>query len=88
MTDMMKRAINSEVGRRTVQAKYKKLKIRVQHITTASSTPTTTKQKLTKATTSANIDTSARPATVASKANTKITKATTTLAPSVPKNGD
>ena len=46
MTDMMKRAINSEVGRRTAQAKYKRLKNKVQQITTASSTPTTTKQKL------------------------------------------
>ena len=86
MTDMMKRAINSEVGRRTAQAKYKRLKNKVQQITTASSTPTTTKQKLSKATTSANIGTtSARPVTVASKANTKTTKATTTVAPSVPK---
>ena len=86
MTDMMKRAINSEVGRRTAQAKYKKLKNKVQQITTASSTPTTTKQKSVKATTSANIGTtSARPVTVASKANTRTTKATTTVAPSVPK---
>ena len=86
MTDMMKRAINSEVGRRTAQAKYKMLKNKVQQITAASSTPTTTKQKSPKATTSANIGTtSARPATVASKANTKTTKATTTVAPSVPK---
>ena len=45
MTDMMKRAINSEVGRRTAQAKYKRLKNKVKQITTASSTPTTTKQK-------------------------------------------
>ena len=86
MTDMMKRAINSEVGRRIAQAKYKKLKNKVQQITTASSTPTTTMQKSVKATTSANIGTtSARPVTVASKANTKTTKATTTVAPSVPK---
>ena len=45
MTVMVKRAINSEVGRRTAQAKYKRLKNKVQQITTASSTPTTTKQK-------------------------------------------
>ena len=82
----MKRAINSEVGGRTAQAKYKKLKNKIQQITTASSTPTTTKQKSVQATTSANIGTtSARPVTVASKANTKTTKATTTVAPSVPK---
>ena len=86
MTDMMKRAINSEVGRRTAQAKYKRLKNKVQQITTASSTPATTKQKFTKTTSSANIHTtSARPVTVTSKANTKTTKATTTVAPSVPK---
>ena len=85
MTDMMKRAINSEVGRRTVKAKYKRLKNKVQQITTASSTPATTKQKYSKTTTFANIGTSARPVTVASKANTKTTKATTTVAPSVPK---
>ena len=86
MTDMMKRAINSEVGRRTAQAKYKRLKNKVHQITTASSTPTTTKQKLSKATTSANIGTTiARPVNVASKANTKTTKATTTVVPSVPK---
>ena len=29
MTDMMKRAINSEVGRRIAQAKYKRLKNKV-----------------------------------------------------------
>ena len=86
MTDMMKRAINSEVGRRTAQAKYKRLKNKVQQITTGNSTPTTTKQEFSKATTAANIGTtSARPVTVASKANTKTTKATTTVAPSVPK---
>ena len=85
MTDMMKRAINSEVGRRTAQAKYKRLKNKVQQITTASSTPATTKQKALKATTSANIHTtSVRPATTTSKTNTKNTKATT-LAPSMPK---
>ena len=86
MTDMMKRAINSEVGRRIAQAKYKRLKNRVQQITTASSTPATTKQKFSKTTCSGNIHTtSARPATVTSKTNTKTTKATTTVAPSVPK---
>ena len=41
----MKKAINSEVGRRTTQAKYKRLKNRVQQLTTAVSTPATTKQK-------------------------------------------
>ena len=45
MTDMMKKAINSEVGMRTAQPKYKRLKNRVQQLTTAVSTPTTTKQK-------------------------------------------
>ena len=69
MTDMMKRAVNSEVGRRTAQAKYKRLKNKVKQITTGSSTPATTKQKFTKTTSSANIHTtSARPVTVASKA--------------------
>ena len=82
----MKRAINSEVGRRTAQAKYKRLKNKVQQITTASSTPPVPKQKELKATTSANMHTtSARPATATSKTNTKTTKATITLAPSVPK---
>ena len=86
MTDMMKRAINSEVSRRTAEAKYKRLKNKVQQITTASSTPTITQQKFSKTTMSANIGTtSARPVTVASKANTKTTKATTTVASSVPK---
>ena len=86
MTDMMKRAINSEVGKRTTQAKYKRLKNKVQQINTASSTPTTTKQKFTKTTSSTNIHTTgARPVAVVSKANTKTTKATTTVAPSVPK---
>ena len=86
MTDMMNRAINSEVGRRTAQAKYKRLKNKVQQITTASSTPAITKQKFSKTTSSANIHTtSARPATVTSKTNTKTTKATTPVAPSVPK---
>ena len=85
MTDMMKRAINSEVGSRTAQAKYKRLKNKVQQITTASSTPATTRQKFSKTTTSANIGTSARPVTVTSKANTKTTKATTTVTPNVPK---
>ena len=65
---MMKGAINSEVGRSTAQTKHKNLKNKIQQITTASSTPTTTtKQILVKATTSANIGTtSARPVTVAS----------------------
>ena len=45
MNDMMKKAINSEVGRGTMQAKYNRLKNRVQQLTTAVSTPTTTKQK-------------------------------------------
>ena len=86
MTDMMKRAINSEVGRRTAQAKYKILKNKVQQKTTVSSTPPTPRQKSSKATTSANISTtSARPATATSKTNTKTTKTTTTVAPSVPK---
>ena len=73
------------MGRRTAQAKYKRLKNKVQQITTASSTPPVPRQTLSKVTTSANIGTSARPVTVASKANTKTTKATTTVAPSMPK---
>ena len=86
MTDMMKRAINSEVGRRNAQAKYKRLKNKVQQITTASSTPPAPRQKSSKATISANIcTTSARPVTATSKTNTKTTKATTTVAPSMPK---
>ena len=49
MTDMMKKAINSEVSRRTTQAKYKRLKNRVQKLTTAVTAPTSSKQKATVA---------------------------------------
>ena len=89
MTDMMKRAINSEVGR-TAQAKYNKLKNKVQQITSASSTPTSTRQKSPAIkTTSTNnytsITSGTRAAIASSKAITKTTKATTTVAPSVPK---
>ena len=49
MTDMMKKAINAEVGRRTVQAKYRKFKNKVQQLASAVSTPITTKQKTTVA---------------------------------------
>ena len=62
------------------------MKNKVQQITTASSTPATTKQKFSKTTTFANIGTtSARPVSVARKANTKTTKANTIVALSVPK---
>ena len=47
MHDLMKRAVNSEEGRKNVQAKYKRLKNKVQQITSAISTPTTTRQKTT-----------------------------------------
>ena len=61
------------------------MKNKVQQITTASSTPPVPRQKALKATMSANMHTtSARPATATSKTNTKTTKATATLAPSVP----
>ena len=87
MTDMMKRAINSEVGRRTAQAKYKRLKNKVQQITTASSTPPVPRQKTVKATTSGNIHTtSARPATVTSKTNTKTTNSYYHSGPKYAKN--
>ena len=49
ITDMMKKAINSEVSRRTTQAKYKRLKNRVQKLTTAVTTPTNSKQMTTVA---------------------------------------
>ena len=60
MTDMMKKAINYEVSRRTTQAKYKRLKDRVQKLTTAVTSPTNSKQKTTvaKATTTKTPSTS------------------------------
>ena len=91
MNDMMKKAINAEVGRRAVQAKYRKLKNKVQQITSAVSTPTTTKQKtaVAKATTAKAPGTSStRTATTAGKTTTKTTKATTTVAPSVPQSSN
>ena len=70
MTDMMKRAINSEVGRRTAQAKDKKLKNKVQQITSASSTPTSTRQKSPAIkTTSSNNYTSSTPGARAATAS-------------------
>ena len=86
MNDMMKKAINSEVGSRTTQAKYKRLKNRVQQLTTAVSTPATTKQKsiMTQATIAkAPGNSSTRTATTAGKTTTKTAKATTTVAPSM-----
>ena len=79
--------IKSEVGRRTAQAKYKRLKTKVQQMTTASSTPTTTRQKskVIKTAPTNTSTSSARTATAASKAITKTTKATTTVALSIPK---
>ena len=90
MTDMMKRAINSEVVRRTAPAKYKKLRNKVQQITSASSTPISIRQKSSAIkTTPTNSYTSstlsARTASASSKAITKTPKATTTVPPSVPK---
>ena len=87
MTDMMKKAVNAEVGRRTVQAKYRKLKNKVQQLTSAVSTPTTTKQRATIAKTTAASTSGTlknRAATTAGKTATKTTKAVTTVAPSVP----
>ena len=87
MADMMKKAINSEVRRRSAQAKYKRLKNRVQQLTTAVTSPTTTKQKTTvaKATTTKTPSTpSTRAVTTAGKTITKTTKATTSMASSVP----
>ena len=82
----MKQAINSEVGRRTTQAKYKRLKNRVQQLTTAVSTPTTTKQKsiMAQATITKSPSTlSTRTVTTAGKATTKTAKAATTITPSL-----
>ena len=82
----MKKAINSEVDRRTVQAKYKRLKNRVQQITTPVSTPTTTKHKsiIAQAAIAKTPGTSStRTATAAGKTTTKTAKATTTVAPSM-----
>ena len=87
MTDMMKKAINSEVGRRTAQAKYKSLRNRVQQLTTAVSTPTTTRQKsiMAQATIAKAPGTSStRTATTAGKPTTKTARATTTVVPSMP----
>ena len=86
MADMIKRTINSEIGR-TTQAKYKKLKNKVQQITSTTSTPTTTKQRTSavKTTPAKTSTSSARAATVPSKTIAKTTKAITTVAPSVPK---
>ena len=87
MTDMMKKAINSEVGRRKAQAKYRKLKNSVQQLIIAVTTPTTTKQKTTvaKATNVRTpITSSAKATTTAGKTFTKTAKATTTVTPSVP----
>ena len=89
MNDLMKKSVNAEVGRRAVQAKYRKLKNKVQQITTAVSTPATTKQKtaVAKATIAKPPGTSStRTATTAGKTTTKTTKATTTVAPSVPQS--
>ena len=47
MTDMMKKAINAEVNRRTTSAKYKRLKSKVQPLTTAVTIPVTSRQKFT-----------------------------------------
>ena len=83
----MKKPINSEVSRRTTQAKYKRLKNRVQKLTTAVTAPTNSKQKTTvaKATTTKTPSTSStRTITTSGKAVAKTTKATTTVAPSVP----
>ena len=86
MTDMMKKAINSEVGRRTAQAKYKRLKKNFQQITTAVNTPTTTKQRpiMAQAVIAKTPGTSStRTATTTSKTTTKTAKSTTTVAPSM-----
>ena len=87
MTDMMKKAINSEVSRRTTQAKYKRLKNKVQQLTTAVTAPTNSKQKITVAKSTATktpSTSSTRATTTAGKVVTKPTKATTSVAPSVP----
>ena len=80
---MVEKAINSEVGRRTTQAKYKRLKNRVQQLTTAVSTPTTTKQKsiMVQATIAKPPGTSStRTVTTAGNATTKTANAATTIA--------
>ena len=79
--------VNAEVGRRTVQAKYRKLKNKVQQLTSAVSTPTTTKQRTTVAkvtAASAPVSSNTRTATTAGKTTTKTTKAATAVALSLP----
>ena len=87
MTDMMKKATNSEVNRRTTYAKYKRLKNKVQQLTTAVTVPVNSKQKITvaKSTAAKTPSTSnTKTTTTASKVVTKPTKTTTGVAPSVP----
>ena len=86
MTDMMKKAINAEVNRRTTSAKYKRLKSKVQQLTTAVTVPVTSRQKFTVAKSSATKTpgtSGIKTSTTASKVVTKPTKTTTTVTPSV-----
>ena len=87
MTDMMKKAINAEVNRRTTSAKYKRLKSKVQQLTTAVTVPVTSRQKFTVAKPSATKTpgtTGTKTSTTASKVVTKPTKTTTTVTSNVP----
>ena len=87
MTDLMKKAINSEVNRRTTQAKYKRLKNKVQQLTTAITAPTNNEQKITVAKSTATktpSTSSIRATTTVGKVVTKPAKSTTSVAPSVP----
>ena len=87
MTDMMKKAINAEANRRTTSAKYKRLKSKVQQLTTAVTVPVTSRQKFTVAKPSATkiSSTSGTKSSITnSKVVTKPTKTTTTVTSNVP----
>ena len=87
MTDVIKKAINAEVNRRTTSAKYKRLKNKVQQLTTAVTIPVTSRQKFTVAKSSATKTpgtTGTKTSTTTGKVVTKPTKTTTTVTPNVP----
>ena len=82
----MKKAINAEINRRTTSAKYKRLKSKVQQLTTAVTVPVTSRQKFTVAKSSATKipgTSGIKTSTTASKVVTKPAKTTTTVTPSV-----
>ena len=86
MTDMMKKAINAEVNRRATSGKYKRLKSKIQQLTTAVTVPVTSRQKFTVAKPSATKTpgtSGTKTSTTASKVVTKPTKTTTTVTPNM-----